>query len=318
MRMIQYSGSTSQDVINQVRRELGPHALIVSTEEKNGSVTMIAAIDRHMQPLCAQETFAEIKKCLIHHRTPRPVIDHLLNNTNLEGSVPDVMSRILRGSLNVPSLNGILNDGAPLMLVGPPGVGKTLALVKLAAQCVMENRPMKIISTDRQKSGGCAQIESLSEAIGASLAVIENPSLLHREIEENKSQYLLLIDTPGTNPFDDGERDRLHKLVQAAGAVVVLVMPARGDHEFCDEMEEAFKDFGTQYLILTQLDLTPRLGHVITRALDSLYPLIAVGHHPEVAHLLVPTTSNAFTSLFIDRFDQHVQQSLLQLKLRSA
>ncbi len=318
MRMIRYQGSTTQDLLNRIRRELGPNTLIVSTEEQNGEVTMVAAIDRHLQPLCAQETFSEIKKCLIHHRTPRPVIDHLLNNSNLEGSMPEVFSRILRGAIHVPLLTSILNDGAPLMLIGPPGVGKTLALIKLAAQCLMENRPIKIISTDRQKSGGCAQIESLCEAIGASLAVIENPTLLHRAVEENKSQHLILIDTPGTNPFDEAERERLHKLVQSSAPTVVLVMPARGDHEYCEEMEEAFKEFGTQYLMLTQLDLTQRLGHVLTRALDSPYPLIAVGHMPEVAHLMVPLNSSAFTNLFIDRFDHYVQHNLLQPQLRSA
>jgi flagellar biosynthesis protein FlhF len=318
MRMIRYQGSSTQEVMNRVRRELGPHALIVSTEEEGGVVHMVAAIDRHLQPLCAQETFSEIKKCLIHHRTPRPVIDHLMNNPNLEGSMPEVLSRLLRGTLHVPPLSTILNDGAPIMLIGPPGVGKTLALVKLAAQCLMENRPMQIFSTDRQKSGACAQIESLSEALGASLSVIENPTLLHRAVEAHKAKDLLLIDTPGTNPFDEGERERLHKLVHAAQATVVLVMPTRGDHEYCDEMEVAFKDFDVKYLILTQLDLTPRLGHVITRALDSHYPLVAVGHMPEVAHLLVPTTSFGFTNLFIERFDNHVQQSMVQPKLRSA
>lgn len=316
--MIRYQGSSSQELLNRIRRELGPNALIVSTEEGLGEVTVIAAIDRHLQPLCEQETFSEIKKCLIWHRTPRPVIDHLLNQTNLEGNVPEVLSRIFRGNLNVPSLNTILNDGSPLMFIGPPGVGKTLALIKVAAQCMMENRPVQVISTDRQKSGGCAQIESLCEALGVKVSVIENPMLLHRAIEENKSQNLLLIDTPATNPFDINDRTRLHKLVDSCKTTVVLVMPSRGDHEFCEEMESAFKGFLPQYMILSQLDLTQRLGHVLTRILDSQYPLIAVGQMAEVAHLLISTSSSAFTNLFIDRFDLHVQQDLLQPKLREA
>src|SRR3990167_5166447 len=206
MRMLQYQGATSQEVMSRIRRELGLNALIVSTAEENGQVTVLAAIDRHLQPLCAQETFTEIKKCLIYHRTPRAVIDHLLNSSDLEGSMPEVLSRILRGAIAAPSLHTVLNEGEPIMLVGPPGAGKTLALVKLVAQCVMENRPVKIISTDRQKSGGFAQIESLAEAVGAPLSVIENPMLLHRAVDEQKRDHLLLIDTPATNPFNEQER----------------------------------------------------------------------------------------------------------------
>jgi len=228
------------------------------------------------------------------------------------------MSRILRGALHTTTLTSVLNDGAPLMLVGPPGVGKTLALVKLAAQCLMENRPVKIISTDRQKSGGCAQIESLSEAIGAELAVIENPTLLHRAMEENRSQHLLLIDTPGTNPFDASERERLHKMVQASNATVILVLPAWGDQEYFEEIEQAFKVFNTQFLFITQLDLTQRLGHVISRALDGQDSLLAVGLMPEVAHLMVTLNSLAFTNLIIDRYDDFIQQNLFERQLRIA
>ena len=318
MRMIQFQGATAQEVINSIRRELGPNALIVSTHEEGGVTTMIAAIDRHLQPLSEQEIFSEIKRCLNYHRAPRQAIDHMLSNTNLEGSLPEVLSRLFRGAIHTKPLGTVLNDGAPLMLIGPPGVGKTLALVKLAAQCVMEARPIKIISTDRQKSGGHAQIESLSEAVGASLSIIENPTLLHREVEEQKGDYLLLIDTPGTNPFNDEERGRLRGLVEASRATVVLVMPSRGDHEYCDELEQAFSEFKTEYLILTQLDLAPRLGDVITRALNSRYQLLAVGHHSEVASLLVPTSGSAFTKLFIDSYDNSVQQNLLQPMLRSA
>ncbi|MBP6985789.1 MAG: hypothetical protein KBB83_04265 [Alphaproteobacteria bacterium] len=318
MRMIRYQGHSSQELLGRIRRELGPNALIVSTHEENGEVTIVAAIDRSLQPLCGQETFAEIKKCLIYHRVPSAIIDQMLSVSDLEGSLPEVMAKVFRSVFRVPSLHSILNDGSPLMLIGPPGVGKTLSLVKIAAQCKIENRPVQIFSTDRQKSGGCAQIEKLSEAMDTHLSVIENPLLLQRAVNVHKNQSLLLIDTTGTNPFDVEERNRLYSLMESAKPRVVLVLPCRGDDDYYQDMEAGFRPFNPQYQILTQIDLSPRLGHVVSRASDSKIPLVAISHMAEVAHLLIPTVSQKLSNLFIDRYDQHVQNSIMGSDLRMA
>ena len=63
--------------------------------------------------------------------------------------------------------------GSRLMLVGAPGIGKTLTVAKMAAKLVMENKQstsgITIITTDNKRAGGFEQLNSLTSIMGIDL-----------------------------------------------------------------------------------------------------------------------------------------------------
>lgn len=302
MRLRNYQAKSTKEAMNLVRKELGPHALIISVEEKNGIVKVVAAQEHNTQryPVHRPQDFDTL---LHHHKTPHSVIELLKSSTlYFDGPVAERLRISLESVYTPPSLKSVVHSGKPIMLVGPPGVGKTLTLTKIAAQLTMEDKKVEIISMDQHKTGAFEQIEQLAYTLAAPLQLVESPSLLQKVIDEKESSNIILIDTPGMNPYIEEDRQRLQEMTTASNAKVVLVMPARGDHEECQELEDAFQGHNIDSMILTQLDLTTRLGHVLTRCLESAYPVIAVGQYPQVAHFLIPTKSDHFINLFTQSF----------------
>ena len=77
----------------------------------------------------------------------------------------------------------------PLMLIGPPGVGKTMTIAKMAASAKMDERPVHVITTDVSRSGAVDQLKSFTDILGLKLHVAENA-------EELKSQLLAQLYSP--------------------------------------------------------------------------------------------------------------------------
>src|SRR5438034_11387009 len=84
------------------------------------------------------------------------------------------------------------------MLVGPPGVGKTTTLVKLAARYgLAANKRAQIISTDVYRIAAADQLRALAAILGIGCDVVETPLALAQALAEHQSKDLILIDTPG-------------------------------------------------------------------------------------------------------------------------
>ncbi len=92
-------------------------------------------------------------------------------------------------------------------LVGPPGVGKTTTLIKLAARYGLASRkPAHIISTDVYRIAAADQLRSLASILGIGCDVVETPVALAQALEEHRSKDLVFIDTPGlaNGEMEDG------------------------------------------------------------------------------------------------------------------
>ncbi|MEP4191966.1 MAG: hypothetical protein ABJN51_12845, partial [Sneathiella sp.] len=63
---------------------------------------------------------------------------------------------------------------SPLMLIGPPGVGKTMTIAKMAASAKMDDRPVHVITTDISRAGAVDQLKAFTDILDLTLHIAES------------------------------------------------------------------------------------------------------------------------------------------------
>ncbi len=264
-----FRGPDMAAAMDQVRQALGPDALIVLTRRVEGEIEVTAALDR-----------------------PAPAEDHAL----AWHGVPDALHG-LPGPLE-PALAMALrwapveNAGATL-LVGPPGAGKTLTVARLATRMVLAGTAPMVITADRRRAGAAEQLAAFTRLLDLPLIVAGTPRLLTRALARGASGAPVLIDTPGTDPWADAAV--VTDLAAAAGARIVLVLPAGLDGREAEDIAATYAGLGASGLIATRLDVARRRGSVLWAAQH--LPLAEAGIGPGAADGLVPFTASLLCSI---------------------
>jgi flagellar biosynthesis protein FlhF len=180
--------------------------------------------------------------------------------------------------------------GYNLLLVGPPGGGKTLTAARLAARLVMEGvRPM-VITTDDRRAGAVEQLAAFTRVLGLRLVAIGDAVALQRALADRPGDAPVLIDAPGLDPFDPAQSDEMTALAEVADATVALVLPAGIDPAEAADLAAAHAAARATLLITTRLDLARRLGGVLAAA-DAGLAMTEAGIGPGVADGLTPMTA---------------------------
>ncbi|WP_421994815.1 GTP-binding protein [Roseococcus sp.] len=178
----------------------------------------------------------------------------------------------------------------PILLVGPPGAGKTLSCAKLAARAAMAGQSPLIVTADGARAGAVEQLAAFTRLLGLTLAVAAQPEVLAKALQARRPGQPAFIDGFGCDPFDAAQAELLHRLAQAADATPVLVLPAGLDAEESAELARAFHLLGARHLLPTRLDMARRLGGVLSAAAAGL-ALTEAGIGPQVAAGLQPLTA---------------------------
>ena len=174
-----------------------------------------------------------------------------------------------------------------LLLVGPPGAGKTTLAAKLAAR--LGGRQALLVSSDTGRAGGLAQIEEYAAALGLATAAAEDAAALQRLVAGAAGRSVV-IDTAGLVPGDEAGRAALAGLIAASGAEPVLVMPADLAAEEAVAMVRFFAPLEAESLLPTRLDLVLCLGGMLAAADAGRLALPASGVTPHFAFGLRPLT----------------------------
>jgi flagellar biosynthesis protein FlhF len=209
----------------------------------------------------------EITDAMLHHNVPEDVMDHILSCASvigLEDSSVALIAAIEHLFHFVPLLKK--NTQKPILLVGPPGAGKTLATAKLATRATMSGLNVGVISADTVRAGGVEQLKAFTDLLGVNLLTASSPQNLQMAVKKFTGFDQIIIDTPGINPFNKEDIRMLAGLIKAADSSVTMVLPAGGDSTESGEMARAFAAMGAQYLLPTRIDMARRIGGVLAAA----------------------------------------------------
>ena len=265
-----FTARSAPEAMQQIREVLGEEAIILSTQDDGDGVRVTAALEATEQkatevPASAElEAADRIAEVLDHHRVPRGLADRLLNAAATHATEDWMMAfaAALDHELGFHPLSD-LGPERPIMLVGPSGAGKSVTAAKLCACARLAEARSLLITMDGGKAGGRAQAETFTKALGARLICADDAASVGRAAAAREDDEIAIIDTVGCNPFDPAERQELSAAAQAAGATMVLVMPAGGDAAEAADTALAFAETGTRCMIPTRLDAARRFGGLV-------------------------------------------------------
>ena len=218
-------------------------------------------------PSAQDEIVENVTDALIRHRCPSYVSEKIIAAVTLsdKDNMRDALAEAIETLYDfTPLPTGKHNK--PIILVGPPGAGKTLNTAKLATRAVQNGIKPVVITTDIVRAGGLEMLSTFLDILDLPLYDVANPAELKSLIEEHKDADQILIDTGGLNPFDPHEMKDLAKLLRVADMESVLVLPGGGDAEESGEMALTFELLGVKRIYPTRLDFARRLGGVMAAA----------------------------------------------------
>jgi flagellar biosynthesis protein FlhF len=285
MRLRTVTAPDARQAMSRMRGLLGADAIIVATQQVDGGVRITAAVANDEVDLGALLAAPQMSPCVerlahlaAHHELPPGVRDRLLAAVRELSSTDPVAA--LGHTLHPLYRFAPLPQPARLLFSGPPGAGKTASVAKLAARAVLEGRTVAVLSTDVARAGGIEQLRALLAPLQLELQAAAEPRRLERLVGDADAQ-LILIDSPGINPFRPADLGGLSQALEMSGALPVLVLDAGTGSADSADIAQTFAALGGRWLFATKLDVARRLGAVLAAA-DAGLALAEAGIGPTI------------------------------------
>lgn len=330
MRLKSFYAKTMTEAMQMVRDTLGEDAIIVATREEKGgkAVRVTAAIDPAYVPPAQAPAFEiarsgaadpndwlqydeeeeesaiaeEITEAMLRHSVPDDIMDQVLSCATIVGLEQPSIALIaaiehLFNFRPLPQKAG----KKPLMLLGPPGAGKTLTVAKAATRGVMNGLKVGVISTDTVRAGGVEQLAAFTKLLRIDLKKASGPQELAETLRGMNGYDQIIIDTPGFNPFDKDDIKTAARLIAATEVEPYMVLPAGLDADESGEMARIFSAIGVHTLIATRIDIARRLGGILSAAHHGGMSFAELSNTSKVADGLTPLDPQTLSALLMPK-----------------
>ena len=192
-------------------------------------------------------------------------------------------------------------DCSIVVLVGPPGVGKTTTLAKLAA-CygLAGRRPAQILSADVYRIAAADQLRSLAAILGIGCEVAETPGALSQLIEEHRSRQFIFIDTPGLARAEMEDAGDLARMIASLeDADTHLVLPAFMRPADMARVIDEYSIFHPKKLLFTRIDETSQYGALVSESVRRRLPISFLATGQQIPDDLEPATKSRLAELIL-------------------
>lgn len=316
MRLKPFIAANMTEAFALVRQELGDDAVIVDTENlPDGKVRLIAALeeedvffDDKEKPQSAPRRVdfddSLIRECLEYHGVIDVVKGKILaqlRNIHKEQGINEDKYLLENSFKRIFRFSSLFNRERRLKLfMGVPGSGKSTAIAKFAAQGKFNNFKSCIISTDNVRAGANSQLKAFADILEVPFIFAADARKLFEQAEAGAKNYdYVLIDTPGINPFIPAEVEKLSLLTEAVKADMILTMDAGRNQYEAVESADIFCSAGAEYLLPTRMDLTRRVGALLSVAGCTGLSFCSAGVSSKIASGLADVSSGSLAKLVL-------------------
>ena len=273
-----YTANTIQDAMNLAKMELGDNITLIDKKEvrKSGIQGIFSKKDIELTIGWEKRENIEQKDLKREIEQLKLIINNMGFDNKNDNDIDKICKNLLSLELNeeiVESIridlqemkfNGIDTSKNLVALVGPPGVGKTTTIAKLAAKLVFEeNKKVGVITIDTYRIGAVEQLKIYTDIMNIPFKGVISPDEMELALDEMKDCDVVLIDTTGRgyknsmqileikNLIDKAETDNIH-----------LVLNCTTRESDTKAIIDSYRNVNFKSLIITKLDETITYGSI--------------------------------------------------------
>jgi flagellar biosynthesis protein FlhF len=320
MYLKSYRRPSVRDALRAAREDLGPDALVLSTR-------MVAA-----EGWRGWVGLREIELTAAAERVPPPRRHPHAEELGERRAAPDeVAARLTAGGLDRALAEEVADElpqqgrrGASLhslhaalasrlsalaanddqfarveVFVGPPGVGKTTTIAKIAAQeRARHGQKLGLIAADGFRIGAVEQLRLYAEIMGAPFAVARNAAELNGALAAGRRRPVL-VDTAGRSVCDDSTRELLRVLARVRDVRTHMVLAADTPVATARRLLDAYDEAQPTRLVLTKVDEAGSLSPLVGLLRDRHLPISYLGTGQRVPEDLTRATAHLLAASVI-------------------
>lgn len=164
------------------------------------------------------------------------------------------------------------------VFIGPPGVGKTTTIAKIAAQArARGERRFRLVAADGYRVGAVEQLRLYADIIGSPFVVARTPDEVTSAV--GSSRLPVLVDTPGLSPANEEAGAFFAALGALPQVRMHLVVPASTSPRDFDRIWDRFAMAGADRVVISKVDEAETIMPLVRalRQRDARVSLLGLG-----------------------------------------
>ena len=288
MQVKQFRQPTVREAFQAIREEFGPSALVLSSElvSARGWRGWVGMREVQVTARAPHEGEGQVEsRPAVQPSRPAdmPTGSGSLAARLMAAGIDPALAESVAAGMSPKQQRGLSADGVRQALaahlstfaaggedfarvevfVGPPGVGKTTTIAKIAAQeKVRRKRTVGVVAADAFRAGAVEQLRTYAAIIGAPFRTARTIEEMDQAIDQ--SRQTLLVDTAGRSPKDDDLRDVRRLLGSRRGVRTHLVIPAETSLASAKRIVDRFADAKPDRVVVSRLDESESPSSLLT------------------------------------------------------
>jgi flagellar biosynthesis protein FlhF len=229
------------------------------------------------------------------------IADQLTAQGPSDAPLMDRLQVLLESKIQTLDPLSVFDPGGVFAFIGPTGVGKTTAIAKIAARCVLRygRDQLALLTTDTFRIGAQEQLKVYAKIIGVPVVSLRDSDDLASKLSSMKDRRVILLDTAGVSQRDTQMLEQSQLLLEGAPALKrILVMSSTTDLRTQEDVilmyqmaEKNEKSRAVTAAIITKTDEAAQIGPVLDCLIRHQLPLMFLANGQRVPEdLHVPNT----------------------------
>ncbi len=263
------------------------------------------ASDGAVTPSGVSTPAQHIVECLQQLGLAAPLLDDLAASYTRFTSAAErraALGIVLQGA-GITSTDLIARSNQRLVaaLIGPSGVGKTTTIAKLAAIAARVRRQrVALITVDTYRAGAINQLQTFANVLQLPMYPAYSREELAQALHATRDADVVLIDTPGCNPYNGEMLKELRDLLGARDPITCyLTLAMTADFGDLLQIGQRFSLLNPTGMVVTKIDETLRSPAMIGLAQRLQLPIHYISTGSQVPDEISLATPDLLADLLI-------------------